>query len=102
MIGVLIIIGLLVAASTAIWRGWRPSEALRGSMQREFDPTPEQEASQFYRRGQKYNSIGGLKGVHSGALVWQIIGRRAAVDRLRPIGGVEGLIGAMKSQASGR
>jgi len=46
------------------------SEYLGESLRREFNPTPADEASQFYRRGTKYNAIGGLKGTHAWAFVW--------------------------------
>jgi hypothetical protein len=81
----------------------RPSEYLANSLRREFSPAPDEEASQFYRRGAKYNAIGGLKGTHAFAFVWAVcivlplfiiakvaeFAWNAAMGRKHP-GGVEG------------
>jgi hypothetical protein len=48
------------------------STALANSLRREFAPSPEEEASQFYRRGTKYNAVGGMKGTHAWALAWHL------------------------------
>lgn len=50
----------------------RPSEYLANSLRREFSPTSEERAQQFYARGVKYNAIGALKGVHALAFAWAI------------------------------
>jgi hypothetical protein len=49
------------------------SRHLAESFRKEFSPTPEEEASQFYRRGKRYNAVGGLAGTHAMAFVWQIV-----------------------------
>jgi hypothetical protein len=47
----------------------RPSKKLGKVIRKEFNPTPDEEVLQLLRRGHKYNSVGGLKGVH----VWTTV-----------------------------
>jgi Protein of unknown function (DUF2510) len=53
--------------------GQHPSVRCAETLRRELQPTPEEEASRFYRRGNTYNAIGGLKGTHALALAWAIM-----------------------------
>jgi hypothetical protein len=50
----------------------RPSDFFLASLRREFAPSPDQQAQQFYSRGVKYNAVGGLKGVHAWAFAWAL------------------------------
>jgi hypothetical protein len=51
----------------------RPSKYLFGVVNREFNPTPQEQEQRFYRRGHTYNAIGGLKGTHAYAFVWALM-----------------------------
>src|SRR4051794_4113573 len=64
----------------AVWLGFavfvffaRPSKYLFGVVNREFNPSPQEEELRFYRRGHTYNAIGGLKGTHAFAFAWALV-----------------------------
>lgn len=66
-LGIAAAVGFMAAAA-----GKHPSAWLARSVRRESSPTEKEEASQFYRRGQRYNAVGGLKGTHAWALAWMV------------------------------